>query len=258
MFKCPEFPWQLFIGKDIGIASDIAQSLSQAQNEEFDFIQVALSHPRFSKHPKLERDLPFTRSDYTLPDTWNRCVIGKLSHRINPDSPNPLLRKKWEEELLQQIRWAIHLGVYGITLPTPSTNCANYARIINHFLAMGVNFQNILVEIPIDCWEVWNKFRLLCGPSASLGVSLIVTKDLPGKEELDRWLGEPVMSVVIRPEVFITNKHGYPVFTKAHQRVMYSFFRRKVFVILGPSRKAYELRPYICYLFKNQPPVIFT
>lgn len=154
MFDCPEFPWQLYVGKEINYPSNIVQELSKANNEGFDFLRVPLSHPRYAQHPDVKRNNAFTRSDFCLQsEQWNNCVQGKCNPDINPDTNNTKLREKWEKEMDRQIRWAVHLGVNTIALPCPEIRCQNYARILNQYLEKGFYYQKVQIEVPIDKWE---------------------------------------------------------------------------------------------------------
>lgn len=88
----------------------------------------------------MQRQVPATRGAYALTsDGWARHIIGKVSFLIDPDVEDENLRRKWENELVQQFTWAMHIGVFGIILPPAKLNCFNYARIINRFLAEGLN-----------------------------------------------------------------------------------------------------------------------
>lgn len=71
----------------------------------------------------------------------------------------------------------------------------------------------------------WNTFRSLCDWSKKLDVLLEVTADLPEDEMIQRWLAEPVKAVLVSTSLFLTNKKGYPVLSKAHQAVLRSFFK---------------------------------
>jgi protein arginine N-methyltransferase 5 len=73
------------------------------------------------------------------------------------------------------------------------------------------------VAVEHDTWEWWNKLRTLVGPTAKLAVALELTADLPPPSAIARWLGEPVRGVIVPTSIFLTNKKGYPVLSKAHQ-----------------------------------------
>lgn len=97
-------------------------------------------------------------------------------------------------------------------------------------------------------WEAWNTLRTLCEHNASLGVLLgkpyvvftlaeracvrasgahmalrvssavargaEITEDLPSRDVLLRWLGEPIKAIVVPTSIFLTNKKGYPVLSR--------------------------------------------
>jgi protein arginine N-methyltransferase 5 len=59
-------------------------------------------------------------------------------------------------------------------------------------------------------------------------VLLEVPENLPPKEQIQRWLGEPVKALVLPTSVFQTNKRGFPTLSKAHQDLLLLFFRHNV------------------------------
>jgi hypothetical protein len=50
-----------------------------------------------------------------------------------------------------------------------------------------------------------------------------MTEDLPGREILQRWRGEPVRALIFPTSIFLTNKKGYPVLSKARRTVLCAF-----------------------------------
>jgi protein arginine N-methyltransferase 5 len=75
-------------------------------------------------------------------------------------------------------------------------------------------------------WNWWKKLRTLCEENTKLGVVLELTPDLTlTDEEVDRWLSEPVKAIKISTSLFLTNRSGFPVLTKAHQKFVCKFFK---------------------------------
>ena len=214
MFHCPEFPWPLYLGREVATVADLQVELLETSKQQFDFISVPLVHPRFTSKLGVERELPLTRSDYCLPsDKWNRFVYGRIAD-VSADSQDASVRLQAEKTLTEQLKWGIHLGVNTLILPSPKLQCANYARLVNQFLANGLYYQSAQIRVEADQWELWNTFRLFCGPATSLGVQLVINREVPDKATRTRWLGEPVRSIVLPPATFINNKGGYPVLSK--------------------------------------------
>jgi len=255
MFACSEFPWQLYIGKDLTVSSHIKADLENSFNKKFDFMRVPLIHPRYSKHGQVSRTQPMTRSDSCLiSQQWNNCVQGKISEKLNPDHRNPEVREKWEKTMHAEIRWGIHLGINSIIFKCPSGNCSNFARILNQYLEKGFYYQKVMVQVSVKDWDKWNNLRLKCGPSTALGVSLVVDGEV-SQEVMDRWVGEPIMSLYFPRTVFVLMKETYPTLPKSLQPFVQRLFKLKVNVVVGPCKDPEQIRGYICYLFKNQPPV---
>ncbi len=73
--------------------------------------------------------------------------------------------------------------------------------------------------------QAWNALRSMCEFNPKIGIALEITADLPDQTQLDRWLGEPIQAVVVRTEIFLTNKKGYPTLSKPHQRFFLRLFQ---------------------------------
>lgn len=212
MFKCPEFPWQLYVGRDYESVCELQKELKDSSRLRFDFIQVPLVHERFGHPASVVRDLPMTRSDTCLDArTWNNCIVGKVSRNIYMESACMELRLKAETMMKEQMDWGVHVGYNALVLPSPKLPCSNYARVLNSYLIGGFCHQSIWVQVDVHSWDLWNALRLHCGPSTALGVQLVLSRTVPSEAELKRWLGEPIKSVLVPHEAFIYNKPDAPV-----------------------------------------------
>ncbi|XP_002130195.2 protein arginine N-methyltransferase 5 [Ciona intestinalis] len=76
-----------------------------------------------------------------------------------------------------------------------------------------------------------------------------ITEDLPDPETLKQWLGEPVRVVILNTSIFLTNKKGFPVLSRAHQHLIMQLFRlNSQFVITGITKDGLALKTYQQYL----------
>lgn len=55
--------------------------------------------------------------------------------------------------------------------------------------------------------------------------ALEIPADLPSSDVIDRWVGEPVKCAILNTNVFLTNKKGFPVLSKAHQSLVMKLFK---------------------------------
>lgn len=55
--------------------------------------------------------------------------------------------------------------------------------------------------------------------------ALEIGPDVPSDTVIDKWLGEPIKAAVLPTSIFLTNKKGFPVLSKAHQRIIFSLFK---------------------------------
>ncbi|XP_066592801.1 protein arginine N-methyltransferase 5 [Prorops nasuta] len=266
-------------GLDFSTTPDLASCLVNAHSSRYEFISTPLVHPQFKREfisgSAKNRPGPFTRTDLILCSSdWSNLIIGKLSPYIDVDSNIPEVRKNSEETLKQELSLASHLGLQGITfkLTRGRNKNVNLSRIIYEKLATPYCYQ-MWVQVPManpakqsysyrnvetssieNPWEWWNSFRALCDYDKKLGVALIVSHDLPDMEEIDRWLGEQVKCLVLPTTLFITNKKGYPVLSKAHQTVIRKFYASdRQFLLTGANRYqniGYYYH-YLDYLWKS-------
>ncbi|KAL6261469.1 hypothetical protein P5V15_006559 [Pogonomyrmex californicus] len=267
-------------GLDFCCAVNLNDCLVYASDSKYDFICVPLVHPLFKREfisgCAKNRPGPFTRPDIILCSSdWNNLIIGKFSPLINVDSPNSIIRKNSEETLNQELSLASHFGLSGITfkLKYGINKNVNLARIISDKIANNNCSYQVWIQVPMenpirqaysyrmeDCpaeenpWEWWNAFRIICDYNKRLGVALIVSHDLPEEDEIDRWLGEPVRCLILPTTLFLTNKKGYPVLSKAHQALVKKFAALEVqFILTGASR--YQsisfYHNYLDYLWKG-------
>ncbi|XP_078041108.1 protein arginine N-methyltransferase 5 [Augochlora pura] len=266
-------------GLDLCAVPDLSSCLVTANSSKYEFVFVPLIHPLYKREfvsgAAKKRAGPFTRPDIVLCSSdWNHLIIGKLSPHIRVDSRNPIIKRNSEATLNQELALARHLGLVGITfrLMGGIKHNANLARIICDEMSSTCTLQ-VWIQIPMEnpvkqahsyrkeeCnsienpWEWWNAFRILCDYDRKIGVALIISHDLPEQEEIDRWLGEPIKCLIIPTSLFITNRKGYPVLSKAHQTVIKKFIMLEVqFVLSGANRHQYVsyYHNYLEYLWKN-------
>ncbi|XP_053970427.1 protein arginine N-methyltransferase 5 [Hylaeus volcanicus] len=266
-------------GLDFCAVPDLNNCLFTATSSKYEFICIPLVHPLFKREfisgAAKRRSGPFTRPDLVLCSSdWNNLIIGKLSPHINVDSKNPIVKKNSEETLLQELSLASHLGLVGVTfkLTKGIEHNANLARIICDKMSSTCSLQ-VWIQVPMENpviqtysyreqehglaespWEWWNAFRVICDYDRKLGIVLLVSHDLPEQEEIDRWLGEPVRCLIIPTTLFISNKKGYPVLSKAHQTLVKKFAVLEVqFILTGANRhqNISYYHNYLEYLWKG-------
>lgn len=249
---------------------DLKASLSKASSEEkYDFLVIPLAAPGgqgegADLQPSVDSDLIMS-SKY-----WNSCIVGAVSSGLDPDAAsNEVEARKSSECLATEVRWAVHLGLRGILLPSPTRldkKCGRYARAVNELLLSGI-IEAEGMALTMRCpssnvgWSAWNSFRTLCDHHAKLHVALELEKIVKKPEdsfekELERWIGEPVRYIIIHRDVFITNNKGYPVLPKHYKNIVSQFFRHEVKIILDePDQTTFAQRDFVARLFQGLPPL---
>ena len=154
---------------------------------------------------------PLTRSDLFLPSSdWGSLVVGRASYTIEVDSKIQHVRNNSEARLLQELKYASHLGLPAVMVTLQGRHHTNLARIVSNYIVKGASFQ-LWVQVPVcqtdlskyedremvaeQTWDWWNTFRLVADSSSKINLCLDLTEQLPGNIEIERWLGEPVKTV---------------------------------------------------------------
>lgn len=284
--------FSLYAGLEFSGFHDVQDAIEEAREDGYDFIAVPLATPPSPAMLELVKEAdkesaggeeaveylyePYVGSDLKLnSDQWNSLIVGRVSPWIRMDAKNARLRELSEKAFMSELSWSSHVSLPAVLLPSPCEQegsqsvrmrVCNYARhLLAHVTKSG--YTQMWVEFPwcspeggIDQWDVWNSLRSLCDYSSMISPALRLTADVPDTEELERWLGEPVKVVVLDTSIFLTNESGFPVLSKAHQRMIQSKFSRMnvQYVIRGESSlgggKDYQLYwQYLGWLYKTIP-----
>ncbi|NP_001383341.1 protein arginine N-methyltransferase 5 isoform 1 [Gallus gallus] len=284
-------------GRELGCVPEVAAALGAVARQGFDFLCAPLFHPRHRREfrllPAKERPGPQTRSDLLLAGRdWNTLIVGKVSPWIRPDSPLEAVRRNSEAALQQELDFAAYLGVPAVLLSLRGPHCPNLARGLCAHLqgaphgAAGAPYgAAVWVRVPLlapedgredvianeelvnegdgrqeeRTWHWWHNFRTLCDYNKRVGLALEVGPDLPSAEAIDRWLGEPLRAAILPTSIFLTNKKGFPVLSRPHQRLLGRLLKLEVQVVLwgAPHHEPKPLSAYLQYLEhvgQNRPP----
>lgn len=109
-----------------------------------------------------------------------------------------------------------------------------------------------------EMWEKWNYIRMISQSHPRLFVALEMNGDPPDEERINRWLGEPIVMLILPTSVFLTNSSKYPVLSKAYQffvsSLNFKMARSFSFVIKGNNLHG-NMKHYTQYLnhLKNSP-----
>uniref|UniRef100_A0A8C5H4G8 Protein arginine N-methyltransferase 5 n=1 Tax=Gouania willdenowi TaxID=441366 RepID=A0A8C5H4G8_GOUWI len=192
----------------------------------FDFLCMPLFHPRFRREfesePAKSRTSAQTRSDLLLCGRdWNTLIVGKLSSWIDADAELVTERRNAEAALAQELNFSAYLGLPVFMIPLKGSHNADLLFFFFFFFHQAIE----------------------------------VGADLPSEAVVDKWLGEPIKSAILPTSIFLTNKKGFPVLSKTHQRIVFRLFKLEAqFIITGTSRHSEkDFQSYIQYLeYLNQ------
>ncbi|KAK1879651.1 Protein arginine N-methyltransferase 5 [Dissostichus eleginoides] len=273
-------------GRDLNCVPEVADTLAAVAKLGFDFLCMPLFHSRFKREFELEpaktRSGAHTRSDLLLCGRdWNTLIVGKLSQWIDPDAEVEAERRNSEAALTQELNFSAYLGLPVFMLHLKGPHCANLARLLLNHIHTGHHTSNFWIRVPLmapedtredvienepgpcvddtsvdeKTWGWWHSFRTLCDYNKRICLAIEVGADMPSDAVIDKWLGEPIKAAILPTSIFLTNKKGFPVLSKAHQRIIFSLFKLEAqFVFTGTSRHTEkDFRSYLQYLeYLNQ------
>ncbi|XP_032238768.2 protein arginine N-methyltransferase 5 [Nematostella vectensis] len=283
---------RLSCGRDLTSIPDLVVALGSASQSGFDFICAPICHPRYKREFLEEipdRSKSFTRADLVLSSQdWSSLIVGKISPWINVGSLNEVVRKNSEKALMQEVNYAIHLGLPSVMLELGNYNIINLAHYVNDIL-INSHVQQLWIKVPMRCsedmcdkslfdeedsmaevtekeklekdpWQWWNLFRTVCGNNRKAGIALEIPAELPPDVELERWIGEPIKACILPTDVFLTNRKGFPVLPKSHQAFLKQLFKLNVQLILSGCCKhkgkgVQFYYQYLEHLYQTQAPL---
>ncbi|XP_077414471.1 protein arginine N-methyltransferase 5 [Vanacampus margaritifer] len=276
-------------GRDLNCVPEVAETLTAVAKLGFDFVCMPLFHPRFRREFELEpaksRPGAQTRSDLLLSGRdWNTLIVGKQSPWIDTDSEIETVRRSSEAALAQELHFSAYLGLPVFMIPLNGPQKANLARVLLNHLLSGHHTTNFWIRVPlmapedmredlienepVTCidettidektWNWWHSFRTLCDYNKRVCLAIEVGADIPSETVIDKWFGEPIKAAILPTSIFLTNKTGFPVLSKAHQRIIVRLFKLEAqFIFTGASRHTEKdfrsYLQYLEYLSKNRP-----
>ncbi|GAA6106279.1 protein arginine N-methyltransferase 5 [Tachysurus ichikawai] len=269
-------------GRDLSCVPEVADTLAAVAKLGFDFLCMPLFHPRFRREYELDpaksRSGAQTRSDLLLCGRdWNTLIVGKLSPWIDADSELTTERRNSEAALVQELNFCAYLGLPAFMIPLKGAQCANLARVLLNHLHTGHHSSMFWIRVPLlapedtredlianepskqttdtadseeKTWGWWHSFRTLCDYNKRICLAIEIDADVPSDAVIDKWLGEPIKAAILPTSIFLTNKKGFPVLSKAHQRIIFRLFKlESQFIFTGSSRHSdKEFRTYLQYL----------
>uniref|UniRef100_A0A673KSH6 Protein arginine N-methyltransferase 5 n=1 Tax=Sinocyclocheilus rhinocerous TaxID=307959 RepID=A0A673KSH6_9TELE len=228
-------------GRDLSCVPEVADTLAAVAKLGFDFLCMPLFHPRFRREyerdPAKSRPGAQTRSDLLLCGRdWNTLIVGKLSPWIETDSELTTERRNSE--------------AFWIRVPLLAPEDTREDLIENESFKQMDDGSN-----DEKTWAWWHSFRTLCDYNKRICLAIEIEADLPSDTLIDKWLGEPIKAAILPTSIFLTNKKGFPVLSKAHQRIIFRLFKLEAqFIFTGENRhNEKDLRSYLQYLeYLNQ------
>lgn len=84
-----------------------------------------------------------THSLNHLTDGVSCQVVGQVSEWVDPDSPDPEVRRLSAAALKRELAWAAHLGLQAVLLPPPPRpmKAANYAQVLQQVRSRTARLQ---------------------------------------------------------------------------------------------------------------------
>uniref|UniRef100_A0AAQ5XQF1 Protein arginine N-methyltransferase 5 n=1 Tax=Amphiprion ocellaris TaxID=80972 RepID=A0AAQ5XQF1_AMPOC len=235
-------------GRDLNCVPEIADTLAAVAKLGFDFLCMPLFHPRFRREFELEpaktRAGAQTRSDLLL------SYLGLPVFMLPLKGPH---NANLARLLLNHIHTGHHTSNFWIRVPLMASEDMREDLIENETATC-------IDDTSVDekTWSWWHSFRTLCDYNKRICLAIEVGADMPSDAVIDKWLGEPIKAAILPTSIFLTNKKGFPVLSKAHQRIIFRLFKLEAqFIFTGTSRHTEKdfrsYLQYLEYLSQNRP-----
>uniref|UniRef100_A0AAY5EXN2 Protein arginine N-methyltransferase 5 n=1 Tax=Electrophorus electricus TaxID=8005 RepID=A0AAY5EXN2_ELEEL len=194
-------------GRDISCIPEVADTLAAVAKLGFDFLCMPLFHPRFRREFELEP--------------------AKARPGAQTRSDLLLCGRDWNTLIVGKLSPWIEADS---ELTTERRNSeAALVQELNFCAYLGLP----AFMIPLKGQR--------CANLARIGA------DMPSDAVIDKWLGEPIKAAILPTSIFLTNKKGFPVLSKAHQRIIFRLFKLEAqFIFTGTSR--HSEKDFRCYL----------
>ncbi|MBZ3881318.1 Protein arginine N-methyltransferase 5 [Sciurus carolinensis] len=181
--------------------------------------------------------------------------------------------------MLQELNFGAYLGLPAFLLPLNQEDNTNLARVLTNHIHTGHHSSMFWMRVPLvapedlrddiienaptthteeysgeeKTWMWYISFAAISGQALEIGA------DLPSNHVIDRWLGEPIKAAILPTSIFLTNKKGFPVLSKMHQRLIFRLLKLEVqFIITGTNHHSEKefcsYLQYLEYLSQNRPP----
>jgi len=234
-------------------------------------------------------NVPFN-FDCGTPSTTFQSLYGTTSQWIEFGLDDAERSASYLQLLIHEIDWAVHLEIYYLILPPPKirghvvgsvddgalsmdphhdakerdddaaiTECAvNYASSI---LTAVQKSEKLVFWIPIPLniagWKLWKKMSILFAENKALRPALVIQKDAASKQLVNQWYAEGAELFFLPKDVFLTNKKGFPVLSRPHQKMMSRFLRWTdcTVAVCGEPEDPQRYSQYLRHLRSKCPPL---
>ncbi|ELP88156.1 protein arginine N-methyltransferase, putative [Entamoeba invadens IP1] len=172
--------------------SDILRSLQTVTP----YYCVPLNRPPDTLNEGLRFQPSFSDTDFNT-SIVSTCIFGKTT---------TFERVKSIQDCIAEVRWANHIGVFGLVVPLPSNINIDYYRYVSTICNLSRCPVWITVPLAADGWQMWNTIRKVIGyntnirPLLSLQENLTVEFDL-----LQVWRAENVAGVIFAKQIVQDN-----------------------------------------------------
>ncbi|KAJ0181084.1 hypothetical protein K1T71_003169 [Dendrolimus kikuchii] len=176
--------------------------------------------------------------------------------------------------MMEELHYCRGLGLAAVMLPLRGINSNNLARLFQTYHETSHHPTLIWIQVPMICnktlrqcvkedkeeawnepWRWWSKFHERVSWDKRVGVVLQIPADLPPKDIIKRWCGEPVKAIVLPTSLFHENKKGFPVLSKSHQELVINMVEHEAQVVVSGARR-HHIEFYMQYLnrlWKRRP-----
>ncbi|KAM3653906.1 protein arginine N-methyltransferase 5-like, partial [Ammospiza maritima maritima] len=176
--------------------------------------------------------------------------------------------------LRQELDFGTYLGLAAHLVPLRGSHNPNLAQGLSAHLHSGHHATQFWVQVPLvppedsrddvianeapptggdeeNTWEWWHNFRTLLDYNKQVALALEIGPDLPSPRPWRAgWANYSLRAAFLPTRLFLTNKKGFPVLGRGHQRLLGQLLKLDVQIVVqgSPRHGGRPLAAYLQYL----------
>jgi protein arginine N-methyltransferase 5 len=191
-FDCTHY--RTYFGCLLSARGSVGEALDEMSSMKGDFVVIDVRYKDLGRFD----DLVDVRG--VTSEVLGSKVVGFIHPSPQYEREDPRLF----DDIMDQISWAAHVGMYAVLLDSQYVKPADISSIAGTFsrtFPPESSVTRMWIQLGMDNWSAWNHIRSAADYPSKISICLDMRKGLIMDNVPDRWMGEPV-SAFIPPSDF--------------------------------------------------------